>query len=53
MSVVEPSACRHCGVPKREHFSRWMPEPGWHAHVAPTQEQIKERMLTRRTARTR
>ena len=51
MTAVEPSACRHCGVPKREHFRRWTAEAKWHAHIEPTQEQIKERMLARRTLR--
>jgi hypothetical protein len=47
----EPSACRHCGVPKREHFRRWSAEAKWHPHAEPTQEQIKERMLARRAVR--
>jgi hypothetical protein len=49
--IVEPSACGHCGVPKREHFRRWTTEAKWHPHVEPTQQQIKERMQARRTVR--
>lgn len=49
--IVEPSACGHCGVPKREHFRRWTAEAKWHPHVEPTQQQIKERMQARRTVR--
>lgn len=47
--TVEPSACAHCGVPKREHFRRWNAGVSWHKHVAPSQEQIKARMLARRS----
>lgn len=49
MTAVEPSACRWCGIPKREHFSRWHAEAKWHKHAEPTQGQIKARMLARRT----
>lgn len=44
-----PSACRFCGVAAREHMQRWSPEAGWHTWTAPTSEQIKGRMLARRT----
>ena len=51
MTDVEPSACRHCDVPKREHMQRWATATGWHQWSPPTQEQIKDRMHTRRANR--
>ena len=50
-ALIEPSACRHCNRPRQEHFQRWAQEAGWHGWEQPTQQQIKERMLARRTAR--
>jgi len=47
---VEPSACRFCDVPEREHMQRWKWGVGWHVWAAPTQDQRKERMLARRDA---
>lgn len=51
-------ACRYCPVPYRNprghavHYQRWADLPvGWHSWTAPTQEQIKERMIARRAAR--
>lgn len=50
--TATPNGCQHCGIPQREHMQQWKPEPiGWHTWVAPTQAQIKERMLARRAAR--
>jgi hypothetical protein len=49
--MSEPSACRHCGVSRREHFRRWTAEASWHKWVQPTQEQIKARMQARRAER--
>lgn len=49
--TVEPSACTHCGVPRHDHFQRWSREVGWHKWTAPSQEQIKARMLARRASR--
>lgn len=49
---VEPSACRFCDVPEREHMQRWKSGVGWHVWAEPTQEQRKERMLARAADRT-
>ena len=51
-AVAEPSACQHCGIPRRQHYQHWTKAAGWHQWVAPSQEQIKARMLARRAART-
>ena len=48
---VPTDGCRHCGLPAREHMQRWEPGPGWHKWAAPTQDQIKDRMLARRAQR--
>ncbi|MEW1760408.1 hypothetical protein AB0393_28340 [Streptomyces cyaneofuscatus] len=45
--ITEPSACRHCGVPRREHMQRWTTRAGWHRWTPPTQQQIKARMKAR------
>jgi hypothetical protein len=50
-SLTTPSGCKHCGLPQRPHAQRWKPPVGWHQWEHPTQEQIKARMLDRRTAR--
>jgi hypothetical protein len=47
-SVAEPSACGHCGIPRREHYRQWKPPVGWHQWQPPTDEQIKTRMQQRR-----
>lgn len=47
-----PAACRWCGIDQRDHMQRWKPPVGWHQHEAPTQAQIKARMLARRTSHT-
>lgn len=47
MAGVEPSGCRHCCVPEREHMQRWTTGVGWHQWVEPTQEQILARMNAR------
>lgn len=49
--TASPNGCRHCGIAEREHFSRWKPGPGWHVWTAPTDEQIKARMIGRRNNR--
>lgn len=46
-------ACRHCPLPQRlpdgtPHAQRWTDAAGWHGWTAPTQVQIKARMLARR-----
>jgi hypothetical protein len=43
-----PSGCHWCGVDRREHAQRWTEAAGWHGWTAPTQQQIKDRMLARR-----
>jgi hypothetical protein len=53
----EPQGCSRCGIPEREHMQRWKKPlsgggDGWHQWIAPTQGQIKARMLARRAART-
>lgn len=45
---ARPDGCRHCGLPVREHMQRWSAHAGWHKWAAPTQDQIKDRMLARR-----
>jgi len=56
-SGFPPSGCRWCGLDAYGHWSRWSRElserdgNGWHIYVQPTVEQIKARMLNRRTAR--
>lgn len=50
--MIEPSGCRHDGIPRREHFRRWTKEAGWHKWTMPTQDQILARMLQRRANRT-
>jgi hypothetical protein len=49
---ASPSGCHHCGIRERLHFDRWSGKVGWHTYVPPTDEQIKTRMLRRRTAKT-
>lgn len=56
-SEFPPSGCRWCGLDRYGHFSRWSRElsetgvNGWHGYAQPTAEQIKTRMLARRTQR--
>jgi hypothetical protein len=53
-SLAEPQGCSRCGVPQREHMQRWkksLSGDGWHQWIAPSQAQIKARMLARRNAR--
>ncbi|MBM9510047.1 hypothetical protein [Actinacidiphila acididurans] len=50
-TTAAPYACRWCGIGEREHMQRSKPPVGWHPWQAPTQEQIKTRMLLRRAAR--
>lgn len=54
-TLIEPSACRWCRVPKPEHMQRWTPPsaggPGWHQWEQPTDAQILARMKGRRAAR--
>jgi hypothetical protein len=49
--MPDPTACGLCGINDREHMQRWKPPVGWHTWTAPTQAQIKARMLARRAAR--
>ncbi|WP_318205326.1 hypothetical protein [Streptomyces sp. SCL15-4] len=49
--VSEPFGCAHCGVVKRRHGSRYISGVGMHAWERPTDEQVKDRMLARRAAR--
>lgn len=56
MNIREPSACRHCGISRRRHDrqtwhtrQRFTEGVGYHYWTPPTQQQIKERMLARRT----
>lgn len=48
---VEPSSCRWCGIPERQHYQQWKPPVGWHVWTPPTNDQIKARMQARRTNR--
>lgn len=41
----DPSACRHCGVSQRGHYSRWMPDVGYHQWTEPTWEQRRAAIL--------
>ncbi|MEU6168040.1 hypothetical protein [Streptomyces tanashiensis] len=50
--ALAPSACRWCGIEERAHFQQWKAPVGWHTWQAPTQEQIKARMVARRQTRT-
>ena len=50
---MTPFACRWCGIPQREHFQQWKKPVGWHVWTAPTQAQIKARMLARQAQRRR
>lgn len=52
----DPSACRWCGIPKRNHLQRWRPLPvGWHVWIEPTKEQryarIRANAADRKAAR--
>ncbi|MGC5012589.1 hypothetical protein ACLQ2R_17635 [Streptosporangium sp. DT93] len=49
--MTAPNGCTHCGIEQHDHAQRWTDEAGWHVWAAPTQEQIKARMLTRRETR--
>ncbi|MEU3656469.1 hypothetical protein AB0E67_27410 [Streptomyces sp. NPDC032161] len=49
--MINPNACRHCGIDQREHMRRWKRPAGWHEWTPPTQGQIKQRMRARRFAR--
>ncbi|MFF9785693.1 hypothetical protein [Streptomyces nigrescens] len=51
MTISAPSACRYCAIGRREHAQRWTAAAGWHQWTPPTQQQIKDRMLARRRAR--
>lgn len=46
-----PSACGHCGIGRRERARRWIRDASWHQWAAPSQEQIKARMIRRRAER--
>lgn len=49
--MITPNGCRWCGIEKRGH-GRQATTGGSHTWEQPTQAQIKERMLARRSART-
>ncbi len=42
-----PSGCGWCGIARHGHFRRYTEPVGWHGYVAPSQAQIKSRMLKR------
>lgn len=44
-----PNGCRHCGIDQRGHAIQ-VTADGSHTWEAPTQQQIKERMLARQTS---
>lgn len=46
---VDPNGCGRCGIPKDRHGRQWTLSAGWHPWTRPTDEQIKERMLRRRS----
>lgn len=45
-----PNGCKWCGIEERSHYRRWKPPTGLHLWEAPTDEQRKNRMTTRRLA---
>ncbi|NEY33035.1 hypothetical protein GTU99_12675 [Streptomyces sp. PRKS01-65] len=49
--VSEPYGCAYCGVGQRSHGRRYIGGAGMHAWERPSDEQVKDRMLARRTAR--
>jgi hypothetical protein len=51
-SLPNPNGCRRCGIDQRGHAIQALAD-GSHTWTAPTQDQIKARMLARRTARSR
>lgn len=52
MTEAPVNGCRYCGIPYRPmHAQRWTDGVGWHGWTAPTQEQIKARMIARRVTR--
>jgi hypothetical protein len=51
-AIAEPSACRHCDIPYREHYQQWTQAAGRHQWTAPTDSQMLARMLARRASRT-
>jgi hypothetical protein len=46
----QPSGCRWCGTPQRQHARGWVAAAGLHPWVQPTPVQILARMRARRTA---
>lgn len=48
--LPNPMGCRWCGIDQRPHARQWKLPVGWHKQ--PAQQQIKDRMRARRTART-
>ncbi|GAA1977273.1 hypothetical protein [Kitasatospora viridis] len=51
-AIAEPSACAHCGIPRRGHTRQWMQAAGWHQWQPPTDAQILARMKARRATKT-
>lgn len=45
---VNPHGCTWCAVGKHEHAVTWHKSVGYHSWAAPTDTQIKERMLANR-----
>ncbi|MFJ8727677.1 hypothetical protein [Streptomyces sp. NPDC093269] len=52
MKVPNPMGCRQCGIDHRVHAIQ-AGSGGTHTWEQPTEQQIKERMQTRRTEKTR
>jgi hypothetical protein len=46
--VATPDGCRFCGITQRVHGRQHVPEQGWHAWMAPTDQQRLDRMRARR-----
>ncbi|CAM5394550.1 hypothetical protein STENM36S_06383 [Streptomyces tendae] len=53
MTVPNPMGCAACGIDRRGHGRQHTEQAGWHAWTEPTQQQIKDRVLARRTERKR
>jgi hypothetical protein len=51
-NLPNPMGCARCGIDQRGHAIQ-VGADGSHTWTAPTQEQIKARMLARRTVRSR
>jgi hypothetical protein len=47
MTQPDPSSCRYCGIPEREHMRRWKAGIGWHQWNQPTTQLLKTRLAAR------